>query len=102
MANTYYSLNIHCIFSTKNRMPLIAADLEERLWAFIGGIARQNNMKALCVGGTADHIHALLSLPTTITVAKAAQLVKGGSSKWVHDTFPEKHGVEYDERYLWD
>ena len=46
-------------------------------------------MKALEVGGTTDHVHLLLSLPSTISIAKALQLIKGGSSKWVHETFPE-------------
>ncbi len=41
MANTYTSLNIHYVFSTKNRAPLIVGDLRERLWSFMGGIARE-------------------------------------------------------------
>ena len=51
----------------------------------MGGIARANEMKALAVGGIADHVHLLLSLPPTIPVAKAIQLVKSGSSKWMHE-----------------
>ena len=43
-------------------------------------------MKALAVGGVADHCHVLLSLPPTMAVAKAVQLVKSGSSLWMHDT----------------
>ena len=44
-----------------------------------------NKFKALAVGGMRDHAHALLSLPTTTTVAKAVQLLKGGSSIWIND-----------------
>ncbi len=51
----------------------------------MGGIARSNKMKALAVGGIADHAHVLLSLPPTIAIAKAIQLVKAGSSKWMHE-----------------
>ena len=46
-------------------------------------------MKALAIGGTADHVHLLLSLPTTLSVSKAMQLLKGNSSKWLRETFPE-------------
>ncbi len=46
-------------------------------------------MKLLALGGIADHIHILLSLPSTLALAKALQLLKGGSSKWVHETFPD-------------
>ncbi len=45
-------------------------------------------MKAIAIGGIEDHVHVLLSLPATMTFAKAVQLVKGGSSKWVHEEFP--------------
>ena len=78
-------LLIHCVFATKNRMPTIPENMQSRLWAYLGGIARTNGMKALAVGGVADHAHALLSLPATIALAKAIQLLKSGSSKWMHE-----------------
>lgn len=46
-------------------------------------------MKAIAIGGAADHVHVLLSLPATIALSKAMQLLKGNSSKWLRDTFPE-------------
>ena len=150
MANTFTSLHYHVIFSTKNREPWISREIEERVWKFLGGIARENGMKALQIGGMPDHIHLALALPPTHSVSKALQLLKGGSSKWIKDslrqmrgfawqdgygaftvsksnlpevldyiqnqpehhrtkTFKEeylaflvRHGVDYDERYLWD
>jgi REP element-mobilizing transposase RayT len=86
---SYVSSYHHCVFSTKERRPLITPELRERLWPFLGGIARQHKMKAVEVGGVADHVHILLSLPATVPIAKAMQLIKGSSSKWVHETFPE-------------
>ena len=50
----------------------------------MGGIARKHGCKALAVGGSADHAHLLLSLPADLSVAKAMQLIKAGSSKWMH------------------
>lgn len=61
---------------------MIPEDMQPRLWAFIGGIARKNGMKALMVGGMEEHIHALLMLQAEMSAAKAAQLIKAGSSKW--------------------
>src|SRR5215510_15300091 len=60
MANTYTSLYYHIIFSTKNRIRHISQALEQRVWAYIGGIARAHNMTALQIGGVDDHIHALI------------------------------------------
>src|ERR1700724_1750566 len=55
----------------------------------LGGIARENKMKAIAVGGAADHVHVVLSLPATLSVAKMVQLLKGNSSKWIHEAFSE-------------
>jgi putative transposase len=99
MSHAFVSNLIHCIFSTKERAPYIDFELESRLWPYIGGIARENRMKALAIGGTTDHIHSLLSLPSTLSVAKAVQLIKGGSSKWVHDSFPRHRNFGWQEGY---
>jgi putative transposase len=58
---SYVSSHYHCVFSTKERRPLISTELREGLWPFLGGIARQNQMKAIEVGGMPDHVHILLS-----------------------------------------
>jgi len=86
MAHTYISNLIHCVFSTKERRETIHPDWRAQLWSYIGGIARNNGFQALAVGGTGNHLHALLSLKSTISLAKAVQLIKGGSSKWIHDS----------------
>ena|SRR6266480_2557950 len=96
---SYVSSYSHCVFSTKERSKLITPALQERLWPFLGGIARRNDMKALIVGGVEDHIHILLSLPATMPIAKAMQLVKGGSSKWIHETFPEQQLFAWQKKY---
>jgi putative transposase len=56
-------------------------------------------MKTLAIGGAADHIHILLSLPATLSVAKAMQLLKGNSSKWIRETFPKMHSFAWQEGY---
>lgn len=96
---SYISSYFHCVFSTKERRPSIKPELRERLWPFLGGIARQNKMKAIEIGGVEDHVHILLSLPSTMAVSKALQLIKGGSSKWIHETFPEHRAFAWQEEY---
>jgi putative transposase len=96
---SYVSSYFHCVFSTKERRRLISPTLSERLWPFLGGIARQHEMKPIEIGGTADHVHILLSLPSTLCLAKALQLIKGGSCKWVHNTFPEHRLFRWQIKY---
>ncbi len=99
MPHSYANCLIHYVFSTKDRCKLISAEIRERLWAYIGGIAREHAMKALAVGGTAYHVHLLVSLPSTLSIARAIQLIKGGSSKWEHDTFPGVKDFAWQEGY---
>jgi putative transposase len=70
MANTYTSLHYHFTFSTKNREPWIVAEIESRVWEYIGGIARHHKMTALKVGGIEDHIHALVMAHQRLAPAK--------------------------------
>jgi REP element-mobilizing transposase RayT len=99
MSHTYTSIFIHTVFSTHNRNPYIHPALSERLHPYLGGIARDHGFKALGIGGVEDHVHLLLSLPGSIHISKAVQLLKGGSSKWVHDTMPGSKDFSWQEGY---
>jgi len=83
MAHTHTCNLVHCVFSTKDRANLILEP--ERLWQYVGGIARQNDILLLTAGGTANHLHLLISLPPTLTLAKAMQEVKGNTSRWLNE-----------------
>ena len=91
VSHTYISHLVHCVFSTKNRRNLIAPEIQNDLWAFLGGIAHKNGFKALIAGGTENHAHVLLSLSANVPLAKAMQLIKGGSSHWMN----EKHAKNF-------
>lgn len=97
--HTFTSCHLHCVWSTKDRRPLITPTLQQRLWPYLGGIARANKMTAIEIGGMEDHVHVLLMLPSTLSISKAIQLLKGNSSKWVHETFPEHRTFEWQEGY---
>ena len=99
MANTYTSLHYHLVFSTKNRERWITPVIEQRIWAYLGGIAKENKMKPLQIGGVDDHVHVLLGAPATLALSKIAQLIKGGSSGWIHETFPTMKGFGWQDGY---
>jgi putative transposase len=99
MANTFTSLHYHVIFSTKHREPWILPEAEERLWAFLAGIARKNNCKPLLVGGTADYVHLLLGVPPTMAISEVLKRIKGGSSVWVKENIPGCRGFKWQDGY---
>jgi REP element-mobilizing transposase RayT len=92
MAHTYTSNFIHCIFSTKERMPLIPADRLPALCAYFSGIAKGEGLVLVLAGGTANHVHLLLSLPASIALATAVQKLKGSSSHWMGPGFSWQQG----------
>jgi putative transposase len=92
MAHTYASNFVHCVFSTKDRRPLIPAARTEELFAYLGGIAGSEGFTLVAAGGTANHIHLLFVLPATYPLAQAVQKLKGSSSRWMGRGFSWQEG----------
>ena len=99
MANTYTSLFYHIVFSTKNRIPYIRSEIEQRVWEYMGGVMRHHKLTALQIGGIDDHAHALVMAPPAISPSQIAQYLKGDSSKWIHETFPDLRAFAWQEGY---
>jgi REP element-mobilizing transposase RayT len=85
MASTYTNLLYHVVFSTKDRIPLIQPDLQERLYEYMGGIIRGEGGVLLQIGGVPDHVHLLTKLKADTAVAVLLRLLKSNSSKWVNE-----------------
>lgn len=87
MKNKYSQIYIHFIFGTKKSKNLIRPHIEKRLWSYIGAVSRRMGIKPIAIGGTADHLHLLLSIPPNLSVSYIMQKLKSISSKWMNDTF---------------
>ena len=92
MADTYAKILIHCVFSTKNRIPHIT----EALWSYLRGIARNRGVNALAVGGTLNHGHLLLALPTGLTVSNLMRDLKANSSRHLNE---KRRGFAWQDGY---
>ena len=99
MANTFSQVYLHIVFSTKNRVDLIRPEIENDIWAGIGGCARSHRMVALQVGGIDNHVHVLVSTPTTIAPSQAAKYLKGDSSLWIHREFADLRHFGWQDGY---
>ncbi len=85
MAHSFTCIYVHIVFSTKERLPLIPYERQAKLWRYLGGILKNHGMKAVAIGGMPDHVHVLVSLSSDVSVAKAVNLLKSNSSKWMHE-----------------
>lgn len=89
----------HLVFSTKGREPLIDASIHERLYAFIGGIAKDLGCQLIAGNGMPDHAHLLVRYPPDLANAVLAREVKARSSRWVHETFSNLSGFGWQRGY---
>ncbi|MGA2905068.1 MAG: IS200/IS605 family transposase [Candidatus Korobacteraceae bacterium] len=92
MPSSYVSNHVHVVFSTKNRLKLIPEELQPKLWAYMAGIAQNHGMHAVAIGGIEDHVHVLINLGATLGMAKAVQVLKANSSRWMN----EHPGVRFE------
>lgn len=99
MAGTFTFLGTHFVFSTKNRTPLIFNDINDRLYAYIGGIIRELSGILIEINAMPEHIHFYAYMPKTVSVSKFMEIVKANSSKWIHTTFPEKRDFAWQDGY---
>jgi putative transposase len=73
--------------------------LEQRLFPFIGGIVRDLRCTLLAINGMPDHIHLLIRYRADLSHSEMLQQIKGRSSKWVHETFPQLGHFAWQEGY---
>jgi REP element-mobilizing transposase RayT len=99
MPHSLASLLIHAIFSTKNRAPDLSPEIAGRLFPYMGGIVREREGVPLIINGPADHVHLLVSVPTTESVAELLRVVKTNSSRWVHERFPSHKQFAWQAGY---
>jgi len=141
---------VHVIFSTKDREPWFGSEVRPRMHAYLATVCRSLGAEFVHVGGVADHVHIVTTLPRTVSQAQLIEEIKKASSKWIKAldaryrgffwqrgygafsvsssqldtlvqyvkaqqkhhrtrTFQEeysellrRHGIDFDERYVWD
>lgn len=82
---------IHLIFSTKNRYPFLEnEEIRAAMHAYLGGVVKTLGSEAVSIGGVTDHVHLLVVLPRTLTIADFMKELKRVSSLWAHENGMEK------------
>ena len=88
MAQSFSSLYVHVVYSTKDRVPLLTGDLLEKMHAYTGGTINNTGCQCLTVGGVADHLHFLARISRTLSMADFVREVKASTSKWAKEFSP--------------
>lgn len=99
MAQTLIKLYVHIVFSTKNRTNIIAPEVEDSLYGYIGGILNNHKSKLLIANGTANHSHLLVSLSKNVLLPDIVGDIKRDSSKHIKTLDDEFHKFQWQDGY---
>lgn len=94
-AHTKHRLMYHLVWIPKYRKRLLEGLLKTRLEALFQECAEINGWQIEELNLQPDHVHMLIRIKPSISVAKVVQFLKGGSSKIVRKEFPEL------KKFLW-
>jgi len=79
---------LHVVFSTKDRVPFLTPDILPALHAYLAGIARHGDGQCYRVGGVADHVHLVIRLSRTVSIADLVSELKTSSTRWLKERSP--------------
>ena len=99
MPHSYSTLLTHVVFSTKDRMRFLDAQIRPDLFAYMGGIVREMGGAARIINGLEDHVHMLISLAADVAVSECLRVVKTNSSRWVHERFGNHRNFGWQSGY---
>ena len=88
-AHTKHRIMYHIVWIPKYRKRILKGRLSQRLKELFEECASMNRWKIEELNIQVDHVHILIRLRPNISVSKAVQLLKGGSSKKIREEFPE-------------
>ncbi len=83
MPQSLFKILLHIVFSTKDRVDLIAPEIENELFKYFHGIVENNGAKLIIANGTVNHVHSLISLAKNLNIPELIGDLKRDSSKWI-------------------
>ena len=95
MPTSYNQVYVHLIWGTWDRLPLISDRIEPRLYAALAVKCREHKCVPIIIGGVETHVHLLVKLYSTISVADLVKELKGASSHLI------THEIEPGEFFKW-
>lgn len=86
MSNHAYSRCwLHLIWGTLNREGMFDPAKAAKVSGFLTDYAKEKNIYMKINFVNTEHVHALIDLPTGMTIEQVAKLFKGASSHWINE-----------------
>ncbi len=99
MLKNKLSVAVHFVWATWDRQPLITGDIVRDLYRYIEAVCNDDHCEVLAIGGMPDHVHLLVLLSNTVTLADLVRHVKGGASRFVSKRLAPGTGFAWQGSY---
>jgi len=99
-SHTVYNIKYHFVWITKYRYPVLTGAIVLRARELLRQGCEANNLRILKGSVGKDHIHMLISCPTTMAPSEIAQKLKGRTSRILQEEFPELR-KRYWGQHMW-
>ena len=99
MKKSFTKLYVHCVWSTKNREKILTKPLRKKMFAHVKENCIKKEITLLEINGHSDHVHLLLDLHPTMSLAEVVNLVKGESSHWINENKLVLGHFNWQKRY---
>jgi len=96
---SFTNLRVHLVWSTKDREILIREDFRDDLHSYLGGILKKRKHTLIAAGGMEDHIHLLVIIHQSQSIADCVRDLKSNSTKWIRDHHPLLSGFAWQTKY---
>ena len=90
---------VHFVWATWDRLPLITDDIEASAYGYIRQVCADDHCRVLAVGGMPDHVHLLVAMSSTVSMAQLMQHVKGGSSRLISQNLRPAEWFQWQGSY---
>jgi REP element-mobilizing transposase RayT len=90
----------HIVFATRNREMTIPSTHKNDLYRVIWSILEQNKCKLYRIGGIGNHVHILLNLNASKSLAEVVRAVKSQSSNWMRSSGLFPHFTSWASEYF--
>ena len=90
---------LHLIWSTWDRQPVLTSDIEAHVYSCIRTECLELKIEVLEIGGTQNHVHLLVRVPATLSIATLAKQVKGASSHLVTHKYKRPYEFKWQGAY---
>jgi REP element-mobilizing transposase RayT len=77
---SYVRIWLHCVWATKNRVPLLTKEKKKLVIEHIKQNAKLKSIYIDSINGHTEHLHCIISLGPDQSIARVMQLIKGEPS----------------------